>query len=63
MRYGQAMGNNEAVTPILPNSDYCTGVVGSAAVLHALIRRGEEGGSYGINVSLSSIWSSCPGID
>ncbi|KAK5112725.1 hypothetical protein LTR62_003823 [Meristemomyces frigidus] len=53
MRYGQAMGHQEAVTPIFPNSDYCTGVAGSAAVLHALIRRAEDGGSYGIDVALN----------
>ncbi len=46
------MGNDEAVTPVFPNSDYCTGVAGSVAVMHALIRRAEEGGSYGIDVSL-----------
>jgi len=32
--------------------DYSTGVTGSAAVLHALIRRAEEGGSYGVDVRL-----------
>lgn len=53
MRYGRAMGNDEAVTPVFPNSDYCTGVIGSAAVLHALIRRAEEGGSYGVDISLN----------
>ncbi|KAK4556573.1 hypothetical protein LTR86_006144 [Recurvomyces mirabilis] len=53
MRYGQAMGNQEAVTPIFPNSDYCTGAVGSTAVLHALIRRAEEGGSYGVDIALN----------
>lgn len=53
MRYGQAMGNDEAVTPVFPNSDYCTGVIGSSAVMHALIRRAEEGGSYGVDASLN----------
>ena len=28
-----------------------TGIIGSTAVLHALIRRAEEGGSYGVDVS------------
>jgi crotonobetainyl-CoA:carnitine CoA-transferase CaiB-like acyl-CoA transferase len=45
------MGNDEAVTPVFPNSDYCTGVCGSTGVLDALVRRGENGGSYGIDVS------------
>jgi crotonobetainyl-CoA:carnitine CoA-transferase CaiB-like acyl-CoA transferase len=45
------MGNDEAVTPVFPNSDYCTGVCGSTGVLHALIKRAEDGGSYGIDVN------------
>ncbi|KAH9821974.1 CoA-transferase family III [Teratosphaeria destructans] len=53
MRYGQAMGHDEAVTPVFPNSDFCTGVIGSAATLHALMKRAEEGGSYGVDVSLN----------
>ncbi|KAI0429415.1 CoA-transferase family III domain-containing protein [Xylaria sp. FL1042] len=53
--YSKAMGNDEAeaVTPVFPNSDYCTGVAGSTAVLEALIKRGQDGGSYGIDVSLN----------
>ncbi|KAJ5596010.1 hypothetical protein N7450_002468 [Penicillium hetheringtonii] len=47
--YSQAMGFDEAVTPIFPNSDYCTGTAGSTAILEALIRRAEQGGSYGID--------------
>ncbi|KAI1856354.1 hypothetical protein JX265_011601 [Neoarthrinium moseri] len=53
LAYGRAMGNDEAVTPVFPNSDYCTGVCGSTAVLAALIKRAEEGGSYGLDVSLN----------
>ncbi|EPS44104.1 hypothetical protein H072_1929 [Dactylellina haptotyla CBS 200.50] len=53
LAYGQAMGNNEAVTPVFPNSDYCTGVCGSTAVLQALLERGEKGGSYGVDVALN----------
>lgn len=49
--YGRAMGNEEAVTPVFPNSDYCTGVSGCIGVMQALIRRSEEGGSYAIDVS------------
>ncbi|KAI1736595.1 CoA-transferase family III domain-containing protein [Xylaria scruposa] len=52
--YAKAMGNDaEAVTPVFPNSDYCTGAVGSAAVLDALIKRAQDGGSYGVDVSLN----------
>ncbi|KAI3318366.1 CoA-transferase family III [Xylariaceae sp. AK1471] len=53
--YAKAMGNDEAeaVTPVFPNSDYCTGVVGSTAVLEALMKRAQDGGSYGIDVSLN----------
>ncbi|KAI0506210.1 CoA-transferase family III [Xylaria bambusicola] len=53
--YSKAMGNDEseAVTPVFPNSDYCTGVAGSTAVLEALIKRAQDGGSYAIDVSLN----------
>lgn len=46
------MGNDEAVTPVFPNSDYCTGIAGAVAVLQALIQRADDGGSYGIDVSV-----------
>ena len=51
MGYGRAMGNDEAVTPVFPNSDYCTGIAGAIGVMQALIRRSEEAGSYGIDAS------------
>ncbi|CRG89149.1 Secretory phospholipase A2 receptor [Talaromyces islandicus] len=50
--FGRAMGNDEPVTPIFPNSDFCTGVSGICSVLDALVRRGEYGGSYKINLAL-----------
>ncbi|KAI1466673.1 CoA-transferase family III [Daldinia caldariorum] len=53
MSYGRAMGNGEPVTPVFPNSDFCTGLCGSTAVLDALVRRAEHGGSYGIDVALN----------
>ena len=28
LEFGRAMGYDEAVTPVLPNSDYSTGVIG-----------------------------------
>lgn len=51
--FARAMGNDEAVTPVFPNSDYCTGVCGSSGVLEALIRRAQDGGSYGVDASLN----------
>ncbi|KAI5921703.1 CoA-transferase family III [Camillea tinctor] len=50
MEYGRAMGNDEAVTPVFPNSDYCTGISGTVAVLDALIKRAEHGGSYSVDI-------------
>ncbi|KAK8060530.1 hypothetical protein PG996_010460 [Apiospora saccharicola] len=44
--FGRAMGNDEPVTPVFPNSDYCTGVAGIVGIITALLRRAEEGGSY-----------------
>ncbi|PPQ87052.1 hypothetical protein CVT25_000024 [Psilocybe cyanescens] len=53
MEYGRAMGNDEAVTPVLPNSDYCTGAAGATGVLQALIERSEKGGSFVVDVALN----------
>nr|KMM66414.1 CAIB/BAIF family enzyme [Coccidioides posadasii RMSCC 3488] len=50
--FGRSMGNDEPVTPVFPNSDFCTGISGICSVLDALIRRGENGGSYKINLAL-----------
>ncbi|KEF59506.1 uncharacterized protein A1O9_04350 [Exophiala aquamarina CBS 119918] len=53
--FGRAMGlhDNEAVTPIFPNSDYMVGIAGVVAVLSALIEKAENGGSYNIDLSLN----------
>ncbi|KAK3048653.1 hypothetical protein LTR09_009962 [Extremus antarcticus] len=53
--YGKAMGleDGEAVQPIFPHSDYSTGTSGVCAVLIALMRRGEAGGSYAIDLALN----------
>jgi hypothetical protein len=51
--YGKALGSDEPVTALIPNSDYSTGVAGVAATLSALIQRGETGGSYTIDLALS----------
>ena len=53
MGFGRAMGNDEPVTPVLPNSDYCTGVAGSCAVLQALVLQAQKGGSYLIDTALN----------
>lgn len=51
MEFGRAMGNDEPVTPVFPNSDFCTGTSGVVAVLNAVLRRAEQGGSYKVDVS------------
>jgi hypothetical protein len=53
LEFGRAMGNDEAVTPVFPNSDFCTGIAGSTGVLQALIERAEKGGSYYVDASLN----------
>ena len=52
--FGRAMGNDEPVTPVFPNSDYCTSIAGVIGVLNALLKRGAEGGSYLVDVSFLS---------
>jgi hypothetical protein len=54
--FGRAMGNDEPVTPVFPNSDFCTGTAGVVAVLNAILRRGAEGGSYHVDVSIPFPW-------
>jgi hypothetical protein len=53
MEFGRAIGNDEPVTPVFPNSDYCTGVAGASGILAALIRRAENGGSYSVDGALN----------
>lgn len=52
MEFGRVMGNNEQMTPVFPNSDYCTGIAGVVAVLDGLMRRAKDGGSYRADVAL-----------
>jgi hypothetical protein len=47
------MGHNEPVTPVFPNSDYCTGVSGFCGILDALMQRAEKGGSYVVDIALN----------
>jgi hypothetical protein len=53
--FGKAMGlkDNEAVTPVFPNSDYMTGICGVTAILSALMRQATEGGSYKVDIALN----------
>ncbi|KAJ6003154.1 hypothetical protein N7451_005701 [Penicillium sp. IBT 35674x] len=53
--FGKAMGlkDGESVTAIFPNSDYMTGVSGVCGILAALIKRGENGGSYLVDAALN----------
>ncbi|KAH4048462.1 hypothetical protein HBH49_159000 [Parastagonospora nodorum] len=51
--FGRGMGVDEPVTPVFPNSDFCTGVSGVIGVLNAIIRRGKEGGSWKVDVALN----------
>ncbi|KAJ5109646.1 hypothetical protein N7532_002291 [Penicillium argentinense] len=50
---GKFLGLDEPVVPLLPNSDYQTGIVGAIAITHALYRRAHEGGSYNVDTSLN----------
>ncbi|TFK19299.1 CAIB/BAIF family enzyme [Coprinopsis marcescibilis] len=51
--YGKAMGNDEPVTPVWPNSDYCTGAAGAVGILEALLKRAESGGSCVVDIALN----------
>lgn len=53
LEFGRAMGNEEAVTPVFPNSDYCTGVAGFCGIVDAILRRGAAGGSYQVDIALN----------
>lgn len=53
--FGAAMGleDGEPVTPVFPNSDYCTGIAGVCGILSALLRRSSEGGNYAVDLALN----------
>ena len=53
LEFGRAMGHSEPVTPVFPNADYSTGVVGACGVLDALMQRAERGGSYVVDIALN----------
>ncbi|KAK0469143.1 CoA-transferase family III domain-containing protein [Desarmillaria tabescens] len=51
--FGRAMGVDEPVTPVWPNSDFCTGASGAIGIIQALIERAEKGGSYVVDAALN----------
>ncbi|RGP62973.1 hypothetical protein FSPOR_8957 [Fusarium sporotrichioides] len=55
---GKFLGLDEAVVPLLPNSDYQTGLVGAAAAIQALLARTKEDATFDIDISLTqyNIW-------
>ncbi|KAL4789143.1 CoA-transferase family III domain-containing protein [Aspergillus venezuelensis] len=55
---GKFLGLDEPVVPLLPNSDYQMGLVGAAAVSHALLLRSQADKTFDIDVSLTqyNIW-------
>ncbi|KAF9774217.1 hypothetical protein IL306_007818 [Fusarium sp. DS 682] len=55
---GKFLGLEEAVVPLLPNSDYQTGLVGAAAAIQALLARTKDDVTFDIDISLTqyNIW-------
>lgn len=55
---GKFMGLDEPVVPLLPNSDYQTGLIGAAAILQALLERTKGDETFDVDVSLTqyNIW-------
>ncbi|KAF4435215.1 hypothetical protein F53441_13570 [Fusarium austroafricanum] len=55
---GKFLGLDEPVVPLLPNSDYQTGLVGAAAAINALLARTTEDVTFDIDISLTqyNIW-------
>ncbi|OZJ06122.1 hypothetical protein BZG36_01055 [Bifiguratus adelaidae] len=56
--FSQAVGVDEPITPVFPNSDYCTGISGAIAVIQALMNRSIRGGSFRVDVALNyyNVW-------
>ncbi|KAJ0348279.1 hypothetical protein COL154_008309 [Colletotrichum chrysophilum] len=55
---GKFLGLDEAVVPLLPNSDYQTGLVGATAAVQALLARTKDDVTFDIDISLTqyNIW-------
>ena len=50
---GQFLGLDEPVVPLIPNSDYQTGIIGLVGIMAALLQREKQGGSYLLSVALN----------
>ncbi|XEV00965.1 hypothetical protein FSHL1_006252 [Fusarium sambucinum] len=55
---GKFLDLDEAVVPLLPNSDYQTGLVGAAAAIQAVLARTKDDVTFDIDISLTqyNIW-------
>ncbi|RSL54360.1 hypothetical protein CEP54_009954 [Fusarium duplospermum] len=55
---GEFLGLDEPVVPLLPNSDYQTGLVGAVAVIDALLARAKDNVTFDLEISLTqyNIW-------
>ncbi|KAK6210504.1 hypothetical protein LQW54_006112 [Pestalotiopsis sp. IQ-011] len=55
---GKFLGVDECIVPLLPNSDYQTGLVGAAAAIQALIARTKDDVTFDLDISLTqyNIW-------
>ncbi|ORX59591.1 CoA-transferase family III [Hesseltinella vesiculosa] len=57
--FAEAVGaKGEAITPVFPNSDFCTGTAGAVGVMQALMDQAKQGGSYVVDLALNyySVW-------
>ncbi|EXJ90174.1 hypothetical protein A1O3_03243 [Capronia epimyces CBS 606.96] len=45
--------DSEPVVPLIPNSDYQTGLIGLIGIMTALVARNQQGGSHRLDVSLN----------
>ena len=53
MGFGRAIGREEALTPVLPNSESCTGIAGACGVPGALMLRADKGGSVLVSIAIN----------
>ncbi|TVY20061.1 Succinyl-CoA--L-malate CoA-transferase alpha subunit [Lachnellula arida] len=55
---GEFLGLDEPVVPLLPNSDYQTGIIGAASVVQALQKRANSDTTFDIDISIIqyNIW-------
>ncbi|TVY38464.1 Succinate--hydroxymethylglutarate CoA-transferase [Lachnellula subtilissima] len=55
---GEFLGLNEPVVPLLPNSDYQTGIIGATTIVQALLKRANSDITFDIDISIVqyNIW-------